>query len=65
MAKSEKTKVVYKSAPAGFFFTLTYIGTLVYFIDKANGFWEVIFSFLQAAVWPALLIYKIFTVLHI
>lgn len=65
MAKGEKTKVVYKSGPPAFFFFLTYFGTLVYFLDKANGFWEVILAFLQAAIWPALLIYKIFTVLNI
>lgn len=58
-------KVIEKRGPAGFVFLLTYIGALVYFIDKANGFWEVVLSFLQALVWPALLINKIFTVLQI
>ena len=58
-------KVVNRSGPPAFAFFLTYVGTLVYFIDNANGFWEVVFAFLQAAVWPALLINKIFTVLNI
>lgn len=66
MAKDEKTvKVVNKGGPPAFFYFLTYTGTLVYFIDHANGFWEVIFAFLQAAVWPALFVNKIFTVLQI
>lgn len=64
MAK-DKIKVVNKGGPSGFAFFLAFVGALVYFIDKANGFWEVVLAFLQAAVWPALLIYKIFTVLHI
>lgn len=61
----EKTKVVYQSAPIGFVFFITYFGALVYFLDKANGFWEVVLSFFQAGVWPALLVYKIFTILNI
>ncbi len=66
MTKSDKNiKVVNKSGPFGFAFTLTYVGALVYFIDKANGFWEVVFAFLQALVWPALLVNKVFTVLQI
>ncbi len=65
MAKDEKTvKVVHKGPFVGFYF-MTYIGTLVYFIDRADGFWEVIIAFLQAAVWPALLINRIFTILQI
>jgi hypothetical protein len=51
-------------APAGFFL-LTYIGVVVYFIDKADGFWQVVFAFIQGLVWPALLINRIFEVLRI
>lgn len=66
MAKNEKNyQAVHRSGPPAFAFVLTYIGALIYFIDKANGLGEVLLSFLQAAVWPALLINKIFTVLHI
>lgn len=62
---TKNMKSVHKGGHAGFAFLLTYIGALVYFVDKANGFWEVAFSFLQALVWPALLINKIFTLLQI
>lgn len=66
MAKGEKTvKVVNKGGPGAFVFLMTYIGALVYFINKADGAGEVFLSFLQALVWPALLIYRVFTVLHI
>lgn len=56
---------MHKGKPAGMFFVLTYFGALFYFVDKASGFWEVIYSFFQALVWPAILIYKVFTVLQI
>lgn len=62
---SKHKEEMHKAKPVGMIFLLTYVGALVYFIDKANGFWEVALSFLQAAVWPALLINKIFTVLQI
>ena len=62
--KAKDVKVVNKG-PAGFAFFLAFVGALIYFIDKADGFWEVVLAFLQALVWPALLINKIFTVLQI
>lgn len=66
MAKEAKNiKVINKGGPPAFAYLLTYVGTLVYFIDKADGFGEVLLAFLQAAVWPALLVNRIFTVLNI
>jgi hypothetical protein len=65
MAKDEKTiKVVHKGPFAGFYL-LTYIGTLIHFLNTANGAGEVLLAFLQALVWPAFLINKVFTVLQI
>lgn len=64
MAK-DRTKVIYKGAHLGGFYFLTFIGTLVYFLNNANGVGEVLLSFLQALVWPAILIYRIFQVLTI
>jgi hypothetical protein len=54
-----------RGGPPVLAFMATYVGALIYFIDKANGFWEVVLAFLQAAVWPAYLINKIFTLLQI
>ena len=66
MKNSDKNiKIINKGKPASFAYFLTYIGALIYFTDKADGFWRVVLAFLQAAVWPALLVNKIFTVLHI
>lgn len=61
MAKNQMNK----SAPAGGFYLLTYIGALIYFIQKSDGFGEVVFSFLQAMVWPAYLIHRVFELLRI
>lgn len=59
-----KTKVVNKSAPAGFYF-LTYIGAAIYFADRASGVGEFLVALLKALVWPAYLLNKILTVLQI
>lgn len=65
MAKKDKSVKVVNRGGAPFAFFLTYIGALIYFVDRAEGFWEVVLAFLQAAVWPAYLINKIFTILQI
>lgn len=44
-------------APSGYVMFVAYVGALVYFINHSNGFWEVVLSFLQAAVWPGILLY--------
>lgn len=62
----DRTKVVYKGAHiGGGFYFITYVGTLVYFLNNAEGVGEILLSFLQALVWPALLIYRIFQLLNI
>lgn len=66
MAKKDKSiKAMHRGGPPAFAFLLTYTGTLIYFLNKADNFGEVLLAFLQAAVWPALLVNKIFTVLQI
>lgn len=66
MSKNEKTvKVINKGGQAGGAYLLTFIGAAVYFVDKADGFGEVVVGLLQALVWPALLINRIFTMLQI
>lgn len=52
-----KTKTVYQHAPSGFVMFVAYFGALVYFINNANGFWEVFLSFFQAMVWPGIVLY--------
>ncbi len=52
-----KSKTVYQHAPSGYVMFVAYVGALVYFINNADGFWEVVFSFIQAAVWPGIVLY--------
>ena len=43
----------------GAFLFLSFIGAAVFFISKANGFWEGVLGFFQALVWPAILVYEL------
>jgi len=40
------------------------IGAVVYFIQRADTFWDGVLGFLKALVWPAVLIYKLFGFLN-
>lgn len=40
------------------------LGALVYFLQHASGFWSVLFAFVKAIVWPALLVYRLFEFLN-
>jgi hypothetical protein len=43
----------------GAFMFLAFIGAAVYFISKADGFWDGVLGFLKALVWPAFLVYEV------
>lgn len=49
----------------GGFYFIAYIGVLIYFLNNASGVMEILFAFVQALVWPGILIYRIFQVLNI
>lgn len=50
----------------GFFFLLAYIGAAIYFISRSDGaFWSVVLGLLQAAVWPAYVIYNVLLLLNV
>lgn len=53
----KRVRVDGSAGQLGFIFFLCYIGAAVYFVNKASGFGEVIFAFIQAIFWPAYLIY--------
>lgn len=66
MAKNDKTvKVINKGGPAGGFYFLTYIGAATYFVQGSDGVGGFLFALLQAAVWPAFLIHRVFELLRI
>jgi drug/metabolite transporter (DMT)-like permease len=44
---------------------VAYIGALVYFIERNEGFWGNLLAFLQAAAWPAYVVYEALTRLNV
>jgi hypothetical protein len=57
--RDKAVKVVNNGAPVGFVLFVAWFGALVYFINHANGFWEVVLAFLKACVWPAIVLYHV------
>jgi len=57
MKDNKSVKVINKSGPWGFTLFLGFIGALIYFVNLADGFWEVILAFLKACVWPVFVVY--------
>lgn len=51
------------SGAFGFFYFVTFIGTATYYLHQTVGFWPGVLDILKAIVWPAFLIYKVFTLL--
>jgi uncharacterized protein YqhQ len=43
----------------GFVLFTAWVGALVYFVNQASGFWEVVLAFLKSLVWPAFVLYEI------
>jgi hypothetical protein len=56
---ADKRKTVVRPAGGGAVYGLGLIGALVYYLQQANSFWQVVLAFLRALVWPALLVYHL------
>ena len=50
-------------AGGGAVYGLGFVGALVYFIQAATGFWTGVLGVLKAAVWPAVVVYKLLQLL--
>jgi len=62
----DRVKVVERAGPWGVVFLMAYIGAAIYFISRSDGtFWAVILGLLQAAVWPAYVLYHVLEVLAV
>jgi hypothetical protein len=48
----------------GSIYYLGMIGVAVYYIQQVSGFWPVVVAILKAIVWPAFLLFKVFSMLH-
>ena len=61
----KKVKVMNQGGPVGFVLFTAWIGALVYFVGRVDGFWNIILAFLKACIWPAYLIHSVFERLSI
>jgi hypothetical protein len=59
MTKSDKTsvKIIDQHGPMGFVMFVAFVGALVYFLQQAHNFGETLLAFVQALVWPGIVIY--------
>jgi hypothetical protein len=62
---TKTVNVIHKNGPAGGMFLVTYIGAATYFVQRADGFWEVVVALIKAIVWPGFLIHRVFELLRI
>ncbi len=42
---------------------LGFLGAMAYYVQHASTFWEGVFGFLMALVWPAMVVYKLMELL--
>ena len=61
MAKHDdlKVKVINDHGPLGFVMFVAFIGAFIYFLRDTNDFGDVVMAFLEAIVWPAILVYHV------
>lgn len=52
---SERGKTV--RSKGGCFYFLGFLGSAIYYISTATGFWMGVLGFLKALVWPVFLVY--------
>lgn len=67
MAKKDdsKVKVVTDHGPAGFIGFVAFVGAFVYFAQHANDLGDFVWAFLQACVWPAILLFNVLQMLKV
>ena len=57
--KRSKKQRVSNNGGTGSVYFLGMVGAAVYYIQIADGFWEVIVALLKSLVWPAFLVYEL------
>jgi len=53
-----------KNGVSGGVYGMGFIGAVIYFIQHATTFGQGILGFLEALVWPAVMVYKLFQFLY-
>lgn len=66
MTKSDHgtVKVINDHGPLGFVMFVAWIGAFNYFLQGTNDFGDVIWAFLEACVWPAIVLYHVLGALN-
>ena len=59
MAKEDRVKVINQYGPSGFVAFVAWVGAFVYFLQGTKDFGDVVWTFLQACVWPGILVYHV------
>lgn len=55
--EDKRAKTVVNNSTPGILYGLGFVGALIYFLQHADGFWNFVLGFLEAIVWPAIVIY--------
>ncbi len=55
----DKQKTAAHAASGGLMYGLGFVGALVYYVQQASSFGQIILAFFRALVWPALLVYHL------
>ncbi len=59
---SKPVKVINKGMFGGAYF-LMWVGALVYFVQRSEGFGEFLLAIIKSCVWPALLVHRAFVLM--
>jgi len=63
--KEKSTKVIYKGAPFGGVYLVTYVGAAVYFVQRSTGLFGFIWALLKAMVWPGFVVHNVLVLLRV
>lgn len=63
--KQATVKVINEQGPMGFVMFAAWMGAVVYFVGRVDGFWNIIVAFFKACVWPAYVLYHVLQVLNV
>ena len=62
---SEKRIYVSNDGMWGFVWFLATLGSAIYFVQQASGFWDGVLGILKALIWPAMIMYKVMQMLQL
>ncbi len=54
-----KGKQAVNNGPMGYFFFMSWVGALIYFVQASSGFGEFLVAILKSFVWPAYVIHSV------